>query len=212
MRGGSLPDREASHRKGRACSEPASARAAAGTKLGPPDEATLELQTRLSELGYLDPSGVNGRPGEQTRFAVIAFQKWEGLQRDGIAGPATQAALATAVRPTPVTSGSGHRVEVLLDRQLALVIENDTVLRAIDVSTGKPGYETLAGNWTIQRKYPRDWSVPYKLWLPYASYFVGGYAFHEYPTSRRTQHPMAVYAHPATTSNGYTTTHLSEHQ
>lgn len=150
-------------------------------KLGPPDDVTLELQTRLTELGYLDPSGVNGRPGKQTRFAVIAFQKWEGLQRDGIAGPATQAALATAVRPTPVTSGSGHRVEVLLDRQLALVIQDDAVLRAIDVSTGKAGYETLSGNWTIQRKYPRDWSVPYKLWLPYASYFVGGYAFHEYP-------------------------------
>lgn len=149
-------------------------------RLGPPDEATLELQTRLSELGYLDPSGVNGRKGEQTRFAVIAFQKWEGLQRDGIAGPATQAALATAVRPTPVTSGPGHRVEVLLDRQLSLVIQDDTVLRTIDVSTGKPGYETLAGKWTIQRKYLRDWSVPYKLWLPYASYFVGGYAFHEY--------------------------------
>jgi hypothetical protein len=48
-------------------------------------------------------------------------------------------------------------------------------------STGKQGYETLAGDWTIQRKYLRDWSVPYKLWLPYASYFVGGYAFHEYP-------------------------------
>ncbi len=147
----------------------------------PPDDSTLELQTQLSELGYLDPAGVTGRPGEQTAFAVIAFQKWEGLKRDGIAGPATLAVLATAIRPTPITKGHGRRVEVLLDRQLALVIRDDIVIRTLPVSTGKPGYETLVGTWKIQRKYLRDWSVPYKTWLPYASYFVGGYAFHGYP-------------------------------
>jgi lipoprotein-anchoring transpeptidase ErfK/SrfK len=147
----------------------------------PPDDSTFELQTQLSELGYLDPAGVTGRPGEQTAFAVVAFQKWEGLQRDGIAGPATLAALATAVRPTPITVGPGLRVEVLLDRQLALVIRDGVVMRTLPVSTGKPGYETLPGTWKIQRKYLRDWSVPYRTWLPYASYFVGGYAFHEYP-------------------------------
>jgi lipoprotein-anchoring transpeptidase ErfK/SrfK len=150
-------------------------------KSAPADDSTLELQTRLSELGYLDPAAVTGRPDEETRFAVIAFQKWEGLQRDGIAGPATLAALTTAVRPTPVTSGPGRRVEVLLDRQLALVIQDGVVLRTLHVSTGRHGYETLPGTWKIQRKYLRDWSVPYKTWLPYASYFVGGYAFHEYP-------------------------------
>ena len=150
-------------------------------RLGPPDDETLDLQLRLSELGYLDSSAITGRPGEQTRFAVVAFQKWEGLARDGIAGPMTQAALLTAVRPTPLTTGPGRRVEVLLDRQLTLVIEDGKVVRTLDASTGKRGYETVTGAWKIQRKYLRDWSVPYKTWLPYASYFVGGYAFHEYP-------------------------------
>ena len=150
-------------------------------RLGPPDDETLDLQLRLSELGYLDSSAITGRPGEQARFAVVAFQKWEGLARDGIAGPMTQAALLTAVRPTPLTTGPGRRVEVLLDRQLTLVIEDGKVVRTLDASTGKRGYETVTGAWRIQRKYLRDWSVPYKTWLPYASYFVGGYAFHEYP-------------------------------
>jgi hypothetical protein len=150
-------------------------------KLLPPDEETFQLQLRLSELGYLDAAGVDGRWDEQTRYAVVAFQKWQGLARDGLVGPMTQAALDTAVRPTPVTDKPGHRVEVLLDKQLALVIDDGLVTRTLTVSTGKPGYETVTGSWRIQRKYLRDWSVPYKTWLPYASYFVGGYAFHEYP-------------------------------
>jgi lipoprotein-anchoring transpeptidase ErfK/SrfK len=47
------------------------------------------------------------------------------------------------------------------------------------VSSGKPGYETPTGSYRIERKYTRDWSVPYEVWLPWASYFVGGVAFHE---------------------------------
>ena len=112
---------------------------------------------------------------------MVAFQKWVDLPRDGDAGPLTLAALAKAERPRPITTGGGPRVEVLLDRQLALVIKDGTVLRAIHVSSGKPGYDTPTGSYTITRKYDRDWSVPYKVWLPWASYFVGGYAFHEYP-------------------------------
>jgi lipoprotein-anchoring transpeptidase ErfK/SrfK len=51
----------------------------------------------------------------------------------------------------------------------------------IKVSTGKPGYDTPVGSYAIYRKHLRDWSYPYSVWLPYASYFVGGIAFHESP-------------------------------
>ena len=61
-----------------------------------PTAATRALQQRLAALGYLPGSGVDGKAGPQTRFAVMAFQKWEGLARDGDAGPATRAALARA--------------------------------------------------------------------------------------------------------------------
>jgi lipoprotein-anchoring transpeptidase ErfK/SrfK len=54
-------------------------------------------------------------------------------------------------------------------------------VRALDVSTGAPGYDTPAGSFSVLRKERNSWSVPYKVWLPYASYFVGGVAFHEYP-------------------------------
>ncbi len=50
------------------------------------------LQQKLKDLGF-DPKGVDGNFGPGTRDAVIAFQQSEGLQADGIAGPATLAAL-----------------------------------------------------------------------------------------------------------------------
>jgi hypothetical protein len=105
---------------------------------GQPNPETRALQQRLADLGFLALSAVDGVAGEQTRFAVIAFQKWARLARDGVAGPQTRAALAQAGRPSPLRSGGGgRRVEVLLDRQLALAIENNTVVRAIHVSTGR---------------------------------------------------------------------------
>jgi Sporulation and spore germination/L,D-transpeptidase catalytic domain/Putative peptidoglycan binding domain len=149
---------------------------------GQPSSETRALQQRLADLGFLALSSVDGVAGEETRFAVIAFQKWARLSRDGVAGPQTRAVLAQAGRPSPIRSGgSGRRVEVLLDRQLTLAIENNHVVRAIHVSTGAPGYGTPAGSYSVFRKEVRSWSVPFKVWLPWASYFVGGIAFHEYP-------------------------------
>ena len=41
------------------------------------------------------------------------------------------------------------------------------------------GYDTPIGTFKIGRKEKRSWSVPYKVWLPYASYFTSdGVAFH----------------------------------
>jgi lipoprotein-anchoring transpeptidase ErfK/SrfK len=152
------------------------------TPAQPPTASTLDVQRKLADLGYLDPSAVDGRDGPATSNAVMAFQKWEGLARDGDVGPQTTAALATAVRPTPRTNGpAGTRVEVLLDRQVALFIVDSKVMRVLHVSSGKPGYETPTGSYRIERKYTKDWSVPYEVWLPWASYFVGGVAFHESP-------------------------------
>ncbi len=51
---------------------------------------------------------------------------------------------------------------------------------AIKVSSGNPGYAIPTGSYAIYRKSIRDWSYPYAVWLPYASYFNGGIAFHEY--------------------------------
>jgi lipoprotein-anchoring transpeptidase ErfK/SrfK len=148
---------------------------------GPTTEETRALQQRLADLGFLDAAAVDGKAGDQTKASVLAYQKWQGLGRDGVAGLATLKALTTAIRPTPRTTGAGTRVEVLLDKQLALLITDGRVVRTLPVSSGAPGYETPPGSYTVFRKEDRSWSIPYKVWLPWASYFVGGIAFHESP-------------------------------
>ena len=139
----------------------------------------LQLQRRLVKLGYLPQAAATDHFDQRTLSAVIAFQKWEGLVRDGVPGPATQAALLVAKRPKPRTKGPGTRVEILLDRQVALVIRRGRVLRTIHVSTGKQGYVTPPGRYEVFRKSRRSWSVPYRVWMPWASYFVRGIALHQ---------------------------------
>ena len=51
-----------------------------------------KLQECLRELGYLS-GNVDGAYGYQTRNAVLLFQSYNGLSRDGVAGKATQTRL-----------------------------------------------------------------------------------------------------------------------
>jgi peptidoglycan hydrolase-like protein with peptidoglycan-binding domain len=138
-----------------------------------------EVQRKLADLGFLPKSGVDGIFGDHSRSAVIAFQKWEGLARDGIPGPVTQRALADGKRPAPLTSARGARVEILLDRQVLLFIRRGRVARVAHVSTGRPRFATPTGRYEIFRKRRRAVSIPYEVRLPYASYFVGGIAVHQ---------------------------------
>jgi hypothetical protein len=141
---------------------------------------TRELQQRLAKLRFLPSSAVDGVNGYRTQQAVIAFQSWNGLGRDGVVGPQTTAALASAHRPRPRGSGPAHRIEVYRDKGVALLIENGKTKRAIHVSGGAPATPTPAGTFKVFRKELKSWSVPFQVWLPYASYFNQGIAFHEY--------------------------------
>jgi lipoprotein-anchoring transpeptidase ErfK/SrfK len=157
--------------------------AAKAKKSSAPKASMLELEKRLVALGFLDKAQADGRENAATFNAVMAFQKWAGIGRDGKIGPITRKALDAARRPTPRTQGAkGRRVEVLLDRQVLLLILDNTVIRVLHISSGRPGYGTPTGRFAVRRKYTRDWSVPYAVWLPWASYFVGGVAFHEAPS------------------------------
>ena len=67
------------------------------------------LQQRLVDLGYWmgEP---DGNYGQLTRQAVMAFQKVEGLSRDGVAGPITQAQLAVAARPVRTAAAASRSI------------------------------------------------------------------------------------------------------
>ncbi len=156
------------------------AAAHAGLSPGSHGKAVLALQKKLIRLKYLAIAGRTGTYGPRTTQAVMAFQGWRGLPRDGVAGPATFKALAKASIPRPWSRTVRH-MEVHKAKQVLLLIAKGKVVRAIHVSTASPGHVTPSGHFTIYRKEVMSWSKPFHVWLPLASYFTGGYAFHQYP-------------------------------
>ena len=140
----------------------------------------VALQRRLAALRYLPAGYATGTVDYRTQQAVIAFQGWERLARDGVAGPQTLARLRVASAPRAWSTTTRH-IELHLARQVLLLVGDGRVLRAIHVSTAAPGHVTPTGTYTIYRKEQMSWSVPFQVWMPYASYFTGGYALHEYP-------------------------------
>ncbi len=136
---------------------------------------------RLARLGYLPadatPSNTSDYALEQ---ALMAFQGWNGIERDGAAGADTQERLATAGRPSARRTGGGKWLEGYIDRQVVLLVERGKVVRAIHFSSGAAG-NTPRGTYSVYRKELMSWSRPFSSWMPYASYFTGGYAMHEYP-------------------------------
>src|SRR5215216_966788 len=108
--------------------------------------AVKRLNERLYDLSYLGAARVGSRFTRATFYAVMAFQKFERLKRDGIVGPTTAAALRVAHRPRPPRSGNERRVDVILSRQLAFLVGGaGRVRRTLSVSTGKVGLRTRRG-------------------------------------------------------------------
>jgi lipoprotein-anchoring transpeptidase ErfK/SrfK len=116
----------------------------------------------------------------RTSQAVMAFQGWQGLDRDGIVGPITMAALATASPPAAAHPRAGRSIEVYRSKGVTLLFDKARLVLAVHSSSGAPGYTTPAGTYQIFRKERNSWSYPYQVWLPYASYFNGGIAFHQW--------------------------------
>jgi lipoprotein-anchoring transpeptidase ErfK/SrfK len=52
-------------------------------------------------------------------------------------------------------------------------------VRSVHISSGAGG-ATPVGSFRVYRKERYSWSVPFETWLPWARYFTGGIAFHEY--------------------------------
>ena len=70
------------------------------SKVGSTGEEVRQIQTKLKEYGVYSGE-VDGIYGSQTKKAVIAFQKYNGLAADGIAGEQT-------LRKMGISSGSGQ--------------------------------------------------------------------------------------------------------
>jgi N-acetylmuramoyl-L-alanine amidase len=168
---------------------PASALAATAQpvlRLGSRGTAVTTLQRRLASLRY-DVGPIDGAFGYSTFHGVIAFQKVNGLVRDGIVGPRTWYALAHPVIPRPRRWLSASSLEVNLTRQVVYLARQGVVLRILDASSGKASTPTPTGRFTINRRID-GWrqSTLGLLWRP--NYFYRGYAVHG---------AMSVPAYPA---------------
>lgn len=171
------PARSSSTTAAHAAPAPASAPLLRVGSRGP---AVAALQARLKELHYAVDTG--GIYTAVTRDAVMAFQKVNGLARDGIAGPITHAALEDPKKPQ-LGVGKPDRIDVDLSTQVLVVVKRGRVAYIVNATSGDPhhpdgrGMATPKGTFSVQRKIPGTRVAPLGE-LYYPSYFTGGIAVH----------------------------------
>ena len=130
-------------------------------------DAVKQMQNRLIALGYLASGSADGNYGTKTAEAVYAFQKANGLVRDGIAGNKTlgklygsAAATATPV-PSPTPSVTDRTIQIATSKTLRQGDVNNSVknmqerLIALGYLSGKAdgnfGSQTYAALVAFQR-------------------------------------------------------------
>lgn len=159
------------------------------TTTGPPppnEDPTIvaQVQSRLAGMGY-SVGTADGRAGGQTASAVLAFQKVEGLERDGVIG---QEVLDHLDNPQgAVPSGGGTHIEVDLGRQVVFVVTGSGT-RIFNASSGSgedftwpDGTPAVAytptGDFSVQRRIEGMDEGPLgTLYRPL--YFYDGWAVH----------------------------------
>ncbi len=109
------------------------------------------LQRRLKVLRY-DVGGVTGTFGFDTQHAVVAFEKVQGLDRDGVVGLRVWTALEDPKVPRlqHPEDATDAGVEVDLTHQVIYYARNGEVRRILDSSTGG-GYYYTGSDGTQQR-------------------------------------------------------------
>ncbi len=178
---------------------PATVRPPASSTAGQPAQAAVTpaslatpqaLEQRLADLRF--DVTVDGKMDDNTRQALIAFQKLNGLPRTGQATPDVTNALATAKAPAPLRpDGGATRVEIDLSRQVLFLYVNGSLNKVLPVSTGtgkrycdggKCGTAvTPRGSFRVERRIS-GWrkSDLGRLYNPL--YFNGGIAIHGFPS------------------------------
>jgi hypothetical protein len=112
------------------------------------------VEQRLADLSYL-PGTIDGVVDNKTKGAIIAFQKWEGLTRNGQLSAAVWDRLQIASRPKPSKSGATNPwIEVNKAKQVLLYCKNGAVVYTLHVCTGSAsvGIVTPSGTFTIRSK------------------------------------------------------------
>jgi N-acetylmuramoyl-L-alanine amidase len=139
------------------------------------------LLRRLKELRYHVPEEKDAF-GVEAMDAVLAFEKAEGLARDGAVGEDVWAALGRARPPKPRYRKPALHIEVDKARQILMVVRDGKTKSVVSVSTGASG-NTPEGAFRIRWKAPATttWLGPAILYRTLT--FLGNeYAIHGYPS------------------------------
>jgi hypothetical protein len=155
---------------------------------------TAAIQQRLLDLGFW-LTGADGDYGLTTSQAVMAFQKYLGLEATGRVNQATADALTSMEWKAHALADAGTLVEINKDKQLLFVVQNGRTVWIFNTSTGDgqpyeeedqntPGEVqtgvsvTRNGLHSIYRERPEGWweGDLGKIYRP--KYFSGGQAVH----------------------------------
>jgi N-acetylmuramoyl-L-alanine amidase len=139
-----------------------------------------ELVNRLGSLHYAVRR--TSTFGGELYDSVIAFQKVQGLERDGVVGLNVWRRLANPRIPQPRYTSPADHIEVDKTHQVIYVVRNSKIASILPTSTaGISGYYTPEGTFSIYRKVDGFDNSPLgTLYRP--MYFTGGYAMHGNPS------------------------------
>ena len=148
-----------------------------------------EAERRLSDLGYWT-GAVDGRFDNATRWALIAFQKYEARSITAQLTREELEAIRAGASPKGRDSGYAH-VEVDIDRQVLMIVDEEDHVRVLPVSTGNDklfmsdAQESIAytprGRFVVYEK-SFGWENGQLGSVYYANYITGGVAIHGYLT------------------------------
>ncbi len=156
---------------------------------------TARIQERLLELGFWLML-VDGDFGGTTKQAVMAFQKYVGLEATASVDQATADALTLATtRAVGQSNEAGTLVEIDKDKQVLFIMNSGKLLWALNISTGSGQYflemnqkdsvtwetgrsVTPSGRYKINREKADGWwdGDLGRIYRP--KYFNGGIAVH----------------------------------
>ncbi|NNC91772.1 MAG: murein L,D-transpeptidase [Acidimicrobiia bacterium] len=156
-----------------------------GLNTGDEGAWVTELRTRLAAVGY--------RPGEGSEYdsvlrnAVVTFEKYHGLDRNGIFEADHWGLLDTAVS-VPFRADTPNRVEVDLGRQILILVQDDLPAGIIPISSANGDTYTSWNGDTVTARTPEGdfsfyreedgWYRSYLGGLYEPFFFRGGYAIH----------------------------------
>ena len=125
------------------------------SKMGSQSEEVKEIQSRLKNWGYYDGK-IDGIYGTKTKNAVIAFQKKNGLNPDGIAGKKTLTALGIKETNSNQNISSNNSDYELLARLISAEARGESYMGQVAVGAvvlnriEHPSFpDTLSGEFNI---------------------------------------------------------------